>query len=251
MLMSVVEEVRSYSSFPEITNARVLITGLSCSAGVDLARSFAEARTRLVVQAPEASPGIAELFAVLTQSAAEIKLYTDPFATGDDARRFAQNAAKAYGGLDVAINIVDIAPHDLPASSGMAEIEDYVADKLGPMLQIVRIVANRMRLTFTEGTILNIVRMPQPASAREAALASVLRATLAAMTRNEAKSWAAEGIRINAIGPRSVLPGESLSGTCLTSEADIAAVALYLASRQGKQLSGQIFDAEGVSTHCC
>jgi NAD(P)-dependent dehydrogenase (short-subunit alcohol dehydrogenase family) len=249
MLMSVVEEVRSFSSFPEITNSRVLITGLSCSAGVDVARSFAESRARLIIQAPETSPQIAALFAVLTQSASEIKLYTDPFDSNDDARRFAQTAVKAYGGLDMAINIVDIAPHELPASSGMTEIEDFVADKLGPLSQIIRVVANRMRLTFTEGTILNIVSMPAPSSAREAALASVLRATLAAMTRTEAKTWAAEGIRINAIGPRSALPGESLSGTCLNGEADIAAVALYLASAQGKQLSGQIFDAEGAS--CC
>lgn len=251
MLMSVVEEVRSYSSFPEITNSRVLITGLSRFAGVDLARSFAESQARLVVQTPETSPEIAALFAVLTQSAAEIKLYTDPFGGSDDARRFAQTAVKAYGGLDMAINIVDIAAHDLPASSGMDEIEDFVAAALGPVIQITRIVANRMRLTFTEGTILNIVSMPAPASAREAALASVLRATLAAMTRNEAKDWAAEGIRVNAIGPRSALPGESPSSNCLTGEADIAAVALYLASKQGKELSGQVFDAEGVAARCC
>ena len=36
------------------------------------------------------------------------------------------------------------------------------------------------------------------------------------------------------------------AGACLTNEPDIATLALYLASRKGRSLSGHVFDADGM-----
>jgi 3-oxoacyl-[acyl-carrier protein] reductase len=71
------------------------------------------------------------------------------------------------------------------------------------------------------------------------------------MTRAEAQQWAERGIRINAVGPRGLLPDEPSGGACLASEPDLAALALYLASRRGRQLSGHVFDAAGVARRGC
>ncbi|MHA4899810.1 hypothetical protein, partial [Enterococcus faecium] len=54
MLMSVVEEAQSVHRHPELAGKRVLITGVSNSAGVDLARAFAEHKVRLILQFAEA-----------------------------------------------------------------------------------------------------------------------------------------------------------------------------------------------------
>jgi 3-oxoacyl-[acyl-carrier protein] reductase len=35
----------------------------------------------------------------------------------------------------------------------------------------------------------------------------------------------------------------------MTSEPEVAALALYLASKRGRNLSGHVFDAEGVAPH--
>ena len=70
------------------------------------------------------------------------------------------------------------------------------------------------------------------------------------MTRREAQTWADKGLRINAIGPRGAMD-EAQGGACLTSGTDIAALALYLASRKGRQLTGHVFDAEGVAANGC
>ena len=62
------------------------------------------------------------------------------------------------------------------------------------------------------------------------------------MTRGEAGQWADQAVRINAVGPRTQTGGST--GAALKSEPDIAALALYLASRRGKTLSSHIFDTE-------
>jgi 3-oxoacyl-[acyl-carrier protein] reductase len=76
----------------------------------------------------------------------------------------------------------------------------------------------------------------------------VARTALAAITRGEAAAWAPHGIRVNAIGPRATTPD---AGAYLTSEPDIAALALYLASKRSRTLTGHIFDAAGVAARRC
>ena len=251
MLMSVVSQDDDAALFPELAGARVLVTGLTPAAGVDVAREFADRKARLVLQTPDETPEITELAALLAQTASEITLYAEPVGAGHDAVGFARIAAQAYGGLDVAINFVAISARDLDGIATTAEVEALVSAKLGPALEMTRVIANRMRLTLGTGLILNIVVAPAARSGAEVALIGVLRATLAAMTRAEAEAWAEQAIRINAIAPRVALPGEQPSGACLTSEPDIAALALHLASRKGRQLTGHVFDAEGVAARNC
>jgi 3-oxoacyl-[acyl-carrier protein] reductase len=98
-----------------------------------------------------------------------------------------------------------------------------------------------MRLTLTEGLVLNLATLPPGASSSERAFAQVAKAALAAMTRREAETWGGHGIRFNAVAPQ-VQAGDGSSG--LGGEMDVAALALYLASGRGQSLSGHTFEAE-------
>jgi 3-oxoacyl-[acyl-carrier protein] reductase len=244
MFMSVVAHQSVASIHPELAGGRVLITGLTSASGVDIARAFAEHKARLVIQAPESSPEMTALATVLAESAAEIKLLNEPFASPDVATRFVQGAAQDLGGLDAVVNLISLAPSDVARNADLADVEAYVSHKLLPALLMTRVAANRMRLTWTEGTILNVTASTGPAGRRAAMVADVMQATLAAMTRGEAREWAEHGIRINAAGPCG--PGRGLA-----SSADVAALALHLASRKGKGLTGHVFDAAGIATRCC
>jgi NAD(P)-dependent dehydrogenase (short-subunit alcohol dehydrogenase family) len=248
MLMTVIGRDPSASSYGELAGVRVLINGLSPSCGVDVARAFADHRGRLIVHTAPATPESDVLAALLAQTASEIKLYTDACANSDDARRFAQTAAQAFGGLDAVVNLIPITAADLDKRASLADVEDLVAAKLAVPLLIARVAANRMRLMLTEGLVLNVMTMPAPRTAAEAALAGVARTALATITRGEAESWAPHGIRVNAIGPRATTPE---AGACLATEPDIAALALYLASKRGRTLTGHIFDAAGVAARRC
>jgi 3-oxoacyl-[acyl-carrier protein] reductase len=248
MFMSVVAPVPGVAVYPELAGARVLITGLSSTAGVDTGRAFADHKTRLVLATTDTSPAMTELVSHLAQEASEIRLFQDPM--GADPIRLTQNAVQAFSGLDAVVNFVTLSVADLEDRETKREIEDYVAAKLAPVLDVTRVAANRMSLTWTEGSILNVVLMPQPATAREAALSGFARTALAAMTKGEAKAAAERAVRINAIGPRSTAASEA-AGACLSSGPEIASLALHLASRKGRQLSGHMFDAEEIALRAC
>lgn len=253
MFMSVVAADRGVAVYPELAGSRVMVTGLSPSLGVDLVRAFADHKAHLVVQADEASPEVTEVAALIAETAASVKLSTEPFATGDAAVRYCQQETAAAGGIDVLVNLIAISRAEARACSGMNDVEDLVSAKLlGPTL-MSRVAANRMRLTLGTGLVLNVVRMATPETDAEMAVAGIVRTALAAMTRSEAQHWADQAIRINAVGPSNVMGGilGGSCGACLTSEPDIAALALYLASRKGRQLSGHVFDAEGVAGRGC
>ncbi len=231
----------------ELAGARVLLTGLSASSGVDVARAFADIKARLVVHTTDLSPEVTELIAHLSQSASEIKLYTEPLTAPDAAVRFAQTAAQAFGGFDAVINIAAISQAEMAGIASERGVENLISMKLSPLAYLTSVTANRMRVVLSEGLILNVLTMPHPQNGREMAIASYARTAIAAMTKSEAHSWAGQGIRINAIGPRVLAGGLSSDGACLTNEPDIAALAIYLASRRGRGLSGHVFDCDGVA----
>jgi NAD(P)-dependent dehydrogenase (short-subunit alcohol dehydrogenase family) len=236
---SVEDEVSS-----ELSRARILITGLTGNSGVDVARAFADLNVRLVVHTAELSPELVELFAFLSQSASEIRLHTLDISTANSAARFAQTSAQAFGGLDAAINMASISEAEINAIRRDEDLEAFIATKLAPLAQLTRVVANRMCVVMSEGLVLNVLNMPQPRNGRAAAIASFARTALAAMIAHEARSWADKGIRINGVGPRAFFDGGA--GAYLANEPDIASLALHLASRRGRSLSGHVFDASGI-----
>jgi 3-oxoacyl-[acyl-carrier protein] reductase len=250
MFMSVLDNSLTSARYGELAGARIMITGLTPVHGVDIARAFADHKARLVLQTADATdPETTALIAVLAETAHEIKLYDTPITTAASAQKFAQTGTQTFGSVDAVINLVTVMPSELANLADFDDIETFIADKLRAALLITRIAANRMRLSMTEGLILNVVAMPEPLTGGAAMIAGMLRSALAAMTRTEAQTWAGNGIRINAIGPRATMPGDKATAA-LASEPEMAAVALYLASKRARGLSGHVFDAQGSLTRC-
>ncbi len=248
MLMTVIGRNPSASLFGEIAGVRVLITGLSPTSGVDVARSFADHRARLVLHTDQSTPETDALIELLADTASEIQSYTSAYDDRRTAVRFAQRAAQAFGGLDAVINLIPIAASELEDQVSLGDVEGMISNKLNLPLHITNVAANRMQLTLTEGLILNVMTMPAPRTAGEAALAGVARSALADMTRHQADQWSSKGIRVNAIGPNT---GITETNARRATEPDIAALALYLASKRGRALTGHVFDAAGVAARRC
>jgi 3-oxoacyl-[acyl-carrier protein] reductase len=250
MYMSVIAREAGTETYPELAGARVVVTGLSTVRGVDLARAFADRKASLCLQTDERTPEMIELVALLAITAGDVKLTDLGFSRSCTPTRFAQRAAEDLGGLDAVFNLASVTHAEMAAVATMEEIEDLIVAKLGPLREITEVAANRMALTWSEGTILNAVVAPAPQTDRDAAILGMVRQALAAMTADLARRWSGDVVRINAIGPKATTL-DSMSGACLTSEPDIAALALYLASRKGRTLTGHVFDAEGVSRRGC
>lgn len=225
--------------YPEITGQRVLITGISSSRGIDMARAFAEHGARLVLQISDACRETEALLEMIAPMTLDVEASVERFEDSAGFVKFARNAVTRFGGIDTVVNLISLeaASH---AGTSLAAVESRISDLFAGPLLLSRVAANRMRLTQTEGLVLNVACPPFEADAGARAFASLAKATLAAMTRSEARNWAGDGIRFNAIAPVQSLGGAPR----LSSEADMAALALYLAAGRGSALAGQVFEAE-------
>jgi NAD(P)-dependent dehydrogenase (short-subunit alcohol dehydrogenase family) len=222
-----------------LAGKRVLITGVGACGGIDIARSFAEAGARVILQCNDASPAVEALATMLAPVAAELSVHTVPLATSEEIVGFARDAAAEFGGLDMVINVVALDAHAPVASAKLADVEARVSDVLLKACLVSRVAANRMRLMMTNGVILTVATLRSNATTSERGFAQVVRTTLAAMTRQEAQSWAEQGIRFNAVAPDVLsLVAKPASGR----EADVAQLALYLAAGNGSALSGITFE---------
>ncbi len=229
------------ATYPELHGRRVLVTGVSDAEGIDIARAFAEHGARLVVQVDADPLAAAALGEMLAPTAAELTLIECSLTGADEIVAFARRAVAVYGGLDAVINVVPLRLGDV-ADDDLEAIEARISDVLMAPCLIARVAANRMRLLQADGLILHIATMPRHADARDRAFAAAAKATLTAMTRDDAHTWARDGIRVNAVAPET----SGVGGSGLTSEADIAALALFLAAGRGRALTGHVLEAEAA-----
>lgn len=240
------------ATYPELRGRRVLVTGVTAEHGIDIARAFAEHGARLIVQIDADASEVSAFGEMLAPVATELNLHEGALSTADEIVAFARRTVALYGGIDAVINVVSL--HMGAAANGDIEaIEARISEVLTAPCLVARVAANRMRLTQTEGLILHVGMMPRQADARARAFAAAAKATLTAMTRDEAATCAKDGIRVNAVAPETIGPtsvgptsvGPSM-GRGLASEADIAALALFLAAGRGKALTGHVLEAEAA-----
>ncbi|MGE0765535.1 MAG: SDR family NAD(P)-dependent oxidoreductase [Hyphomicrobiaceae bacterium] len=238
MLIGTLDEVEFAPEYPELVGKRVLVTGVAGALGIDVVRAFAEARARLVVQADEDGPETQAMAELIAPHAMDVKLFPGGLHGADAMLRFAREAAQSFGGLDVVINLARPGEPHVDADDG--DVEGMVADTLAMPVLATRVAINRMRTMLCPGIVLNIVSSPRGAAPAADMLAVIARHALASFTRSEAEAATDAGIRVNAIVPAAgpVGPEKMLSGS-----ADVATLALHLASGRGPDLTGLVFEA--------
>jgi 3-oxoacyl-[acyl-carrier protein] reductase len=239
--MRPIEGIRSPAHDSEMVGKRVLVTRITRTCGVDLARAFAEQKARLVLQFDDTAEEMQAVAELVSTSALDVKLFAGTVAGTNAVVRFARAAVTAFGGLDAVVNLVPLAG-DVPPDATVSDLERIVSSRLLLTCLVSNIAANRMRLLHTKGLILNIATITRYATARDRAFAGIIKTALSAMTRSQAVEWAGEGIRFNAIAAPVV--GGGLNR--MVAETDIAALALRLVSDCGSTLSGHVLEAESA-----
>jgi len=243
MLMTTLDGIEFASAYPDLLGKRVLITGIENEHGVDIARAFAEQRTRLILHVNEMTPEMEVLGEIVSQGALDVRLYDGPIGATDAAVKLARQAVQTFGGVDVVINLATVPAPRGGSAARETDVEDAVSQALSAVCLITKIATNRMRLTMTEGLVLSIVRLPRRPTPAHRIVGTLARSALANLTRNEAREWAPHGIQVNAIAP-ATLSNMPLAGG-ITGEPDMASLALHLASEQGRDLTGLMFEAYG------
>ncbi|MFM2422703.1 MAG: hypothetical protein RL291_1233 [Pseudomonadota bacterium] len=230
--------------YPQLAGKRVLITGVSSLGGVDIVRAFAEHKTELVIDMAERSEAMQAVAELAAQSALDLTIFDAPLKSEQDILAMARKAIAKNGGVDLVVNLVPLLPPRPDAAAGMAAIEAHISALFLKACLVGRVAANRMRLTQTEGVVLNVA-VPLRGAGQHRGFLALARATLSSLTMGEAQTWAKDGIRFNAVAPAddAARGFQSSDLPALTGEPQMANLALFLATGRGRHLSGVTFDS--------
>jgi 3-oxoacyl-[acyl-carrier protein] reductase len=231
-------------TYPQLAGKRILITGVTSAFGVDIVRAFAEHKTDLVVEMAEQSEATQAIAEMAAEAALSLTLFDQTNGAEADVLPMARRAIATHGGIDAVINLIPLKQPQANMPHGMAAIEAHISAIFLKACLVGRVAANRMRVTQTSGVILNITA-PLPDAGHLRGFHALARATLETLTKGEARNWADEGIRFNAIAPvddaRGGLRDHDLP--ILGGEPEMAELALFLATGRGRNLSGITFDS--------
>ena len=244
MLMSVIEGARSAPAYPELAGKRVLITGLSSSCGVDIARAFADHKARLILQFDEMNERTQAIAEIVAPSALDIRAFGPIAPEADGVAQFARSVMQAFGGLDAVVNLVPMAPAEVGTAASLDEIERRVASRLLLPCLIAKIAANRMALSYIEGLILNVAMLTPPIKGPAQAFACVAKAALDRHDPRAGRGMGGQGDPLQCHRPADRRPAGGSPASRASPRS--RTLALFLASGRGKALSGYVFEAEGV-----
>jgi 3-oxoacyl-[acyl-carrier protein] reductase len=238
---------------PRLAGRRAVVTGAARGIGAEIARTLARAG---------ATVGVLDVSADVKQVAAdvggpaEIADLVDPEAT----REALGALIAALGGIDVLVNNAGIL-RITPLLDITVEEWDLVLDvNARSMLVTTQVAARAMIAAGAGGRIVNMASMGAKRAGADQAHYAASKAAVVALTQAAATELGPHGITVNAICPGYVLTemgaatrtAEMVAGWSAMSPlgrcaepADVAGMALFLASDDAAYCTGQAFNVTG------
>jgi len=236
-----------------LAGRRAIVTGAARGIGAEIARTYVRqgARVGLLDIASDVKAVAAEL-----DGPAEVVDLADPPAT----REALQRVIDALGGVDVLVNNAGVL-RITPLLEITTDEWDLVMDvNARSMLVTTQVAAASMIAAGDGGRIVNMASMGAKRAAADQAHYAASKAAVVALTQAAAIELGPHGITVNAICPGYVLTemgaatrtpemvaawsAASPLGRC-AEPADVAGMALFLASDDAAYCTGQAFNVTG------
>jgi pteridine reductase len=185
-----------------------LVTGGAVRVGRAISLALAGEGMRLVVHYNSSSDAAEELCEEIRRGGGEAVAIGGDLARADEVRRVAEEAERAFGGLDVLVNNASVFPPERLEETDEALWEHTLTVNLRAPFFLIKHLAATLR--ERRGVVVNLCDLAGIQVWGGYAAHSISKAALAHLTRVAARSLAPE-VRVVGIAPGAVLPPESMT----------------------------------------
>jgi glucose 1-dehydrogenase len=246
----------------QLENKVAIITGGARGIGLAVARRYAAEGAKVVVADIDAAAGEAAASAI---DPARFRFVATDVGASHDAENLVAEAVHLFGGIDVLVNNAGIVHGADFLDIAEADFDRVLRVNLKGAFLVGQAAARRMvaqvKAGGPPGAIINMSSINAAVAIPNQVPYCVSKGGLAQLTKVMALSLAPYGIRVNAIGPGSIMTDilkavandreakrRILARTPLGrigDPAEIAAVAVYLAGPDSSYVTGQTIYADG------
>lgn len=252
----------------QLKGKRIIVTGGAQGIGASVVRAYiAEGATVASMDVNDMLGGRVIAEASELQPETNARYYHCDVANRAEVEKSFSQAREEMGGLDVMVNVAGVHKHSAPDDIS-EELYDllYRVNVLGTMN--TNAVAYRLMKKQRTGNIINFGSESGLTGEINNALYASTKAAVHTWTRNVARQWGPDGIRINAVLPymvtpmyiefRNALSAEDLAahdaatkvdiplgGKFGDADRDLAPVMIFLASDASHFMTGQCFPVDG------
>ncbi|MEL7489991.1 MAG: SDR family NAD(P)-dependent oxidoreductase [Pseudomonadota bacterium] len=245
----------------DFTNKTIFITGAAAGIGEACALTFAKAGGDIVMADIDASKLQEAEKAIATETGAKVMSVVCDVADDAACRQALDAAEKKFGAVDILINNAGVIAKGSILDLDPDEFDRVLRVNLRSYFILTQMAAKRMVEAGVKGAIINMSSLNSVLAIPDQVAYVTSKGGLQQLTKAAALGLAEHGIRVNAIGPGSIMTDilkvvmhdeaarrKILSRTPLgrVGEPDeIAGVALFLASDLASYITGQTIFPDG------
>jgi glucose 1-dehydrogenase len=242
---------------------RVLITGAATGIGRATALRLAGEGALIAInffEESDAAESLLEEISALKRESTHI-LAPANVADEDEVDALFANVVEAFGGLDVLVNNAERRVFDQPHEAHIADFDRVMAVNLRGAFLCAQAAIQHFLDAGHAGIVVNVSSIHEIVPQQEAIAFMMSKAGLGGMTRTLALRYAADGIRVNAVGPGAIRTGmhdefasdiaalrameRAIPAGRLGGPEEAAAAVAFLASDEASYITGQTLFVDG------
>lgn len=235
-----------------------MVTGASRGIGRGIAERFALEGAKVAIVYNKSPEAAAEVVEAIKRAGGDAQSFQHDVANADGAAEIVEKVSASWGKLDILVNNAGIIRDGLFLQIGLEEWNAVLQTNLTGTFLFCKAAAREMMSKRT-GSIVNMSSVAAQHSNKGQSNYAASKAGVEALTRTLAAELAGRKIRVNAIAPGFIETDmttavRSAAGDTIQkaiplkrygTTADVANLALFLASDESGYITGQVFTVDG------
>jgi 3-oxoacyl-[acyl-carrier protein] reductase len=244
----------------KLSNKVAVVTGASKGIGAGIARALAAAGAAVVVNHASSGTVADRVVGEISRAGGRAIAIQGDVAKAPEVERLFTEAASRFGPIDILVNNAGV--YAFGPIEAFSEEEFHRQFNINVLGVLLAIRESLKHFAPAGGSVINIGSVASRLAAPQTAIYTASKSAVDGITRSLAKELGSRKIRVNSINPGVVETEGSHAGGIIGSEfqlqavqqtplgrvgqpADIAAVAVFLASDEARWLTGETLFATG------